>query len=108
MFFLVRISKYIIFQIFQDSGKSTNHYEKYEILLVSEIVKSKQKQKTLKKSNGEKDMKMQQLQKKIEQVTEQNVVSTKIVDEMSNNLKMVSETLSALKKELKILKDEPG
>ena len=38
-------------------------------------------------------MKMQQLQKKIEQVTEQNVVSTKIVDEMSNNLKMVSETL---------------
>lgn len=53
-------------------------------------------------------MKMQQLQKKIEQVTEQNVVSTKIVDKMSNNLKMVSETLSALKKESKILKDESG
>ena len=53
-------------------------------------------------------MKIQQLEKEMRQVTEQNAVLTKTVEEMSSNLKMVSETVNALKKELDILKDEPG
>ena len=59
-------------------------------------------------SNEEKDMNIQQLEKEMIQVTEQNPVLTKTVEEMSSNLKMVSETVNPLKKELDILKDEPG
>ena len=98
----------LFFQIFQDTDTSISHNEKHEVLLISEIVKLKQTQIILKQSNDESDMKIQQLETQISQETEQNAVLTKTVDEMSNNLKMVSETVNALKKELEILKDEPG
>ena len=98
----------LFFQIFQDTDRSISHNEKHEVLLISEIVKLKQTQIILKQSNEESDMKIQQLETQISQETEQNAVLTKTVDEMSNNLKMVSETVNALKKELEILKDEPG
>ena len=98
----------LFFQIFQDTDTSISHNEKHEVLLISEIVKLKQMQIILKQSNDESDMKIQQLETQISQETEQNAVLTKTVDEMSNNLKMVSETVNALKKELEILKDEPG
>ena len=97
----------LFFQIFQDTDTSISHNEKHEVLLISEIVKLKQTQIILKQSNDESDMKIQQLETQISQETEQNAVLTKTVDEMSNNLKMVSETVNALKKELEILKDEP-
>ena len=98
----------LFFQIFQDTDTSISHNEKHEVLLISEIVKLKQTQIILKQSNDDSDMKIQQLETQISQETEQNAVLTKTVDEMSNNLKMVSETVNALKKELEILKDEPG
>ena len=98
----------LFFQIFQDTDRSISHNEKHEVLLISEIVKLKQTQIILKQSNEESDMKIQQLETQISQETEQNAVLTKTVDEMSKNLKMVSETVNALKKELEILKDEPG
>ena len=98
----------LFFQIFQDTDRSISHNEKHEVLLISEIVKLKQTQIILKQSNEESDMKIQQLETQISQETEQNAVLTKTVNEMSNNLKMVSETVNALKKELEILKDEPG
>ena len=98
----------LFFQIFQDTDRSISHNEKHEVLLISEIVKLKQTQIILKQSNDESDMKIQQLETQISQETEQNAILTKTVDEMSNNLKMVSETVNALKKELEILKDEPG
>ena len=104
-FFLVNT---LFFQIFQDTDRSISHNEKHEGLLISEIVKFKQKQIILKQSSEEKDVKIQRLEKEISQETEQNTVLTKTVDEMSSNLKMVSETVNALKKELEILKDEPG
>ena len=94
--------------MFQDSDTSTNHNEKHEVQLISEIVKLKQNQIILNQSNEEKDMKIQQLEKQMSQVTEQNAVLTKTVEEMSNNLKMVSESVNAMKKELDILKDEHG
>ena len=53
-------------------------------------------------------MKIQQLEKQMSQVTEQNAVLTRTVEEMSSNLKMVSESVNASKKELDILKDERG
>ena len=53
-------------------------------------------------------MKIQQFEAQISQETEKNAVHTKTVDEMSSNLNMVSETVNALKKELEILKNEPG
>ena len=53
-------------------------------------------------------MKIQRFEKQISEFKEQNIVLTKTVNEMSSNLKMVSETVSALKKEVEILKDEPG
>ena len=68
----------------------------------------KQSNVTLKQSNDEKDMKIQQFEKQISEFKEQNVVLTKTVDEISINLTMVNETVSALKKEVEILKDEPG
>ena len=98
----------LFFQIFQDTDRSISHNEKHEVLLISEIVKLKQTQIILKQSNEESDMKIQQLETQISQETEQNAVLTKTVDEMGNNLKMVSETVNALKKELEILKDELG
>ena len=98
----------LFFQIFQDTDRSISHNEKHEVLLISEIVKLKQTQIILKQSNEESDMKIQQSETQISQETEQNAVLTKTVNEMSNNLKMVSETVNALKKELEILKDEPG
>ena len=104
-FFLVNT---LFFQIFQYTDRSISHNEKHEGLLISEIVKFKQKQIILKQSSEEKDVKIQRLEKEISQETEQNTVLTKTVDEMSSNLKMVSETVNALKKELEILKDEPG
>ena len=52
-------------------------------------------------------MKIQQLEKQISQLTEQNAVLTKTVEEMSSNLKIASETVNAFKKELDILKDQP-
>ena len=52
-------------------------------------------------------MKIEQLEKQMSEVTEKNAVLTKTVEEMNSNLKMVSETVNALKKELDILKDEP-
>ena len=94
--------------MFQDSDRSTSHNEKHEVQLVSEIVKLKQKHIILNQGNEEKDMKIQQLEKRMSQVTEQNTVLTKTVEKMNSNLKMVSETVNALKKELDILKDEPG
>ena len=72
------------------------------------MVKLKQSNVTLKQSNDEKDMKIQQFEKQISEFKEKNVVLTKTVDEMCSNLKMVNETVSALKKEVEILKDEPG
>ena len=63
---------------------------------------------TLKQSNDEKDKKIQRFEKQINEFKEQNIVLMKTVNEMSSNLKMVSETVSALKKEVEILKDEPG
>ena len=52
-------------------------------------------------------MKIEQLEKQMSQVTEKNAVLTKTVEEMNSNLKMMIETVNALKKELDILKDEP-
>ena len=72
------------------------------------MVKLKHSNVTLKQSNDEKDMKIQQFEKQISEFKEKNVVLTKTVDEMCSNLKMVNETVSALKKEVEILKDEPG
>ena len=72
------------------------------------MVKLKQSNVTLKQSNDEKDMKIQQFEKQISEFKEKNVVLTKTVDEMCSNLKMVNETVSVLKKEVEILKDEPG
>ena len=63
---------------------------------------------TLKQRNDEKDIQIQQFEKQISEVKEQNVALIKKVDEMSSNLKIVSETVNALKKEVEILKDEPG
>ena len=68
----------------------------------------KQSQIILKESSKEKDMQIQQLEKQMNQVTEQNTVLAKTIDDMSSNLKMVSETVNALKKEVEILKEEPG
>ena len=51
-------------------------------------------------------MKIEQLEKQMSQVTEKNAVLTKTVEEMNSNLKMMIETVNALKKELDILKDE--
>ena len=62
----------------------------------------------MKQSNDKKDLKIQQFEKQISKFKEKNVVLTKTVGEMSSNLKMVNETVSALKKEVEILKDEPG
>ena len=98
----------LILQTFQDIDRSANHNEKHEVLLMSHIVKLQQSNVTLKQSNDEKDMKIQRFEKQISEFKEQNIVLTKTVNEMSSNLKMVSETVSALKKEVEILKDEPG
>ena len=68
----------------------------------------KQSQIILKESSKEKDMQIQQLEKQMNQVTEQNTVLAKTIDDMSSNLKMVSETVNALKKEVEILKEESG
>ena len=98
----------LILQTFQDIDRSANHNEKHEVLLISHIVKLQQSNVTLKQSNDEKDMKIQRFEKQINEFKEQNIVLMKTVNEMSSNLKMVSETVSALKKEVEILKDEPG
>ena len=97
-----------LLQTFQDVDRSVNHNEKHDALLISHIVKLKQSNLTLKQSNDEKDIKIQEFEKQVNKFKEQNVALTKTTDEMSSNLKMVSETVSALKKEVEILKDEPG
>ena len=71
----------------------------------------KQCQIILRQSNEEKDMKIQQLENQMNQMnqaTEQNTVLTKTMDDMSSNLKIVSETVNALKKEVEILREEPS
>ena len=68
----------------------------------------KQCQIILRQSNEEKDMKIQQLENQMNQATEQNTVLTKTMDDMSSNLKIVSETVNALKKEVEILREEPS
>ena len=97
----------LLLQTFQDIDRSPNHNEKHEILLISHIVKLKQINVTLKQSNDENDIKIRQLEKQIREFKEQNVAWMKTVDEMSSNLKILSETVNALKKELEILKDQP-
>ena len=96
------------FRIFQNSDRSASHSEKHEVLIVSEIVKLKQNQIILKQCNEEKGMKIQQLEQEMNQVTEQNTVLIKTIDDISSNLKMMSETVNAMKKEVQILKEEPG
>ena len=97
----------LLLQTFQDVDRSANHNEKHDTLLISHIVKLKQSNLTLKQSNDEKDIKIQEFEKQVNKFKEQNVALTKTTDEMSSNLKIVSETVNALKKEVEILKDEP-
>ena len=98
----------LLLQTFQDVDRSANHNEKHDVLLISDIIKLKQSNVILKQRNDEKDMKIQLLENQISEVKEQNVALIKTVDEMSSNFKIVSETVNALKKEVEILKDEPG
>ena len=65
----------------------------------------KQSNITLTHSNDEKDIKIEQLEKQINQIKEQNTVLTKTMDDVSSNLKIVSETVQVLKKEVEISKD---
>ena len=97
-----------LLQTFQDVDRSVNHNEKHDALLISHIVKLKQSNLTLKQSNDEKDIKIQEFEKQVNKFKEQHVALTKTTDEMSSNLKIVSETVNALKKEVEILKDEPA
>ena len=96
------------FQIFQESDRSTNHNEKHEVLVISQIVKLKQNHITLKQSIDKKNIKIQKFEKQITEFKEQNTALSNTVDDMSRNIKIVSETLNALKKEVEILKDEPS
>ena len=77
-------------------------------MVISHIVKLKQSNITLKHSNDEKDIKIQQLEKQINEIKEQSVALAKALDDMSSNLKIVSETAQVLKKEVEILKDGPS
>ena len=77
-------------------------------MVISHIVKLKQCNITLKHSNDEKDIKIQQLEKQINEIKEQSVALAKALDDMSSNLKIVSETAQVLKKEVEILKDGPS
>ena len=77
-------------------------------MVVSHIVKLKQSNITLKFTNDEKDIKIEQLEKQIKQIKEQNVALTKAMDDLSSNLKIVSETVQVLKKEVEILYDGPS
>ena len=94
------------FQIFQESDRSTNHNEKHEVLVISHIVKLKQSHITLKQSIDEKNIKIQQFEKKITEFKEENTILSNTVDDMTRNLKIISETVNALKKEVEIIKDE--
>ena len=75
---------------------------------MSNIVELKQSNVILKQSNEEKDVKLQQLEKEVTQLMEQNAVLTKSVNDMSAKMIEMHETVQALKKEVEILKDEPG
>ena len=68
----------------------------------------KQSNITLAHNNDEKDIKIELLEKQINQLKEQNVVLTKSMDGVSSNLKIVSDTVQVLKKEVEILKDGPS
>ena len=98
----------LFLQTFQDVDRSANHNEKHEVLLISHILKLKQSNVNLKQSNEENDIKFRQFEKQIREFKEQNVALIKTADEMSSNLKILSETVNALQKEVEILKDEPG
>ena len=78
------------------------------MLLVAQMVKLKQNNQILKESNEERDIKIRQLEKEITELNEQNVVLAKAVGEISSTLKTVDETMQAVKKEVEILRDEPG
>ena len=77
-------------------------------MVISHIVKLKQSNITLKHSNDEKDIKIQLLEKQINEIKEQSVALAKALDDMSSNLMIVSETAQVLKKEVEILKDGPS
>ena len=98
----------MLLQTFQGVDKSTNHNKKHEVLLVSQMVKLRQSNQILKESNEESDIKIQQLEKQITELNEQNVALTKAVGDISSNIKTVHESVQALKKEVEILKDDPG
>ena len=49
----------MLLQIFQDVDKSTNHDQKHEVLLVSQMVKLRQSSQILKESNEESNIKIQ-------------------------------------------------
>ena len=78
------------------------------MLLVAQMVKLKQNNQILKESNEERDIKIRQLEKEITELNEQNIVLAKAVGEISSTLKTVNETMQAVKKEVEILRDEPG
>ena len=77
-------------------------------MVVSHIVKLKQSNITLKLSNDEKDIKIEQLEKQIKQIKEKNVALTKAMNDVSSNLNIVSETVQVLKKKVEILNDGPS
>ena len=60
----------MLLQIFQDVDKSTNHNKNHGVLLVSQMVKLKQGNQSLKESNEENDIKILQLEKQITELNE--------------------------------------
>ena len=60
----------------------------------------------LKQSNEKKTLKLQQLQMEVTLLKEQNEELVKNVSDMNVNISEIHDTVSALKKEVEILKDE--
>ena len=85
----------MLLQIFQNVDKSMNHNKKHEVLLVSQMVKLRQSNQILKERNEESDIKIRQSEKQTTELSEQNVVLTKTVGEVSSTLKTVDETMQA-------------
>ena len=61
----------------------------------------------MKQSNDEKDIKIQQLVKKISHLKEQNDVLAETINKVSIQIQETAEIAQALKKDVEILKDEP-
>ena len=77
-------------------------------MLVSCILELKHNNVVLKQINEEKNLKFQQLQKKVTQLKEQNEELVKNANDMNVNINETHETVNVLKKEVEILKDELG